>query len=77
MSNDPRGNHGEGDPAAAARFNKAETRFVGSVRGTEAIREGADVRPEEESELEEAEQLGNARAKGLDGTTPVVGSRER
>jgi hypothetical protein len=35
MSNDPSGNHGEGDPEAAARFNKAETRFVGSVRGTE------------------------------------------
>ena len=63
MSNDPSGNHGEGDPEAAARFNKAETRFVGSVRGTEAIREGADVQPEE-SELEEAERLGKARAKG-------------
>ena len=51
MSNDPSGNHGEGDPEAAARFNKAETRFVGSVRGTEAIREGADVQPEELDEV--------------------------
>jgi hypothetical protein len=64
MSNDPSGKHGEGDPEAAARFNKAETLFVGSVRGTEAIREGADVQPEEESELEKAERLGKARAKG-------------
>jgi len=34
------------------------------VRGTEVIREGADVQPEEESALEEAERLGKARAKG-------------
>ncbi|MGA2562995.1 MAG: hypothetical protein ABSF96_05485 [Steroidobacteraceae bacterium] len=60
---EPSGNHGEGDPQAAARFNKAETRFVESARGTKAIREGADVQPQEESELQEAERLGKARAK--------------
>ena len=66
MSNDPSGKHGEGDPEAAARFNKAETRFVESARGTEAIRKGAHVRPEEESQLEEAERLGKARTEGQD-----------
>jgi hypothetical protein len=72
MTNDPNGNHGEGDPEAAERFNDAQRRFVASTRGRGKIRDGAAVRPDEESELAEAERLGNARAaKGQDPATPT------
>lgn len=73
MINDPKGNHGEGDPEAAERFNDAQSRFVASTRGTGKIRDGAAVRPDEESELAEAERLGNARAaKGAGPRDPVT-----
>jgi hypothetical protein len=49
-------NHGEGNPEAATRFNKAEQEFVKSERGQNKIREGANVRPDEEAQLEEAER---------------------
>jgi hypothetical protein len=49
-------NHGEGDPEAAARFNKAEHEFVKSARGQNKIRAAATVRPDEEAQLEEAER---------------------
>jgi hypothetical protein len=63
-------NHGEGDPEAAKRFNEAETSFVESASGKRKIRDGANVRPEEESALAEAERLGKARAKDADGAVP-------
>jgi hypothetical protein len=66
MSNESRSNHGEGNPEAADRFNKAEREFVGSDRGKQKIKDGAQVRPNEESELERAEQLGRERAKDDD-----------
>lgn len=56
-------NHGEGDPQAAERFNDAETTFVGSERGRKKIREGAQVRPEEAEELDQAEAEGRRHAK--------------
>jgi hypothetical protein len=56
-------NHGEGNPEAAERFNKAEREFVDSPRGKKKIRQGAKVRPEEEAELAKAEQIGRERAK--------------
>jgi hypothetical protein len=56
-------NHGEGNPEAADRFNSAEREFVNSPRGKRRIQEGANVRPEEETELAEAEQTGRERAK--------------
>jgi hypothetical protein len=59
-------NHGEGNPEAADRFNSAERKFVSSARGKRKIREGADVRPEEEAGLAVAEQLGRERAKSGD-----------
>lgn len=62
-------NHGEGDPEAGERFNEAEQRFVGSERGKKKIREGANVRSDEEAALAEAERLGKARAKGGDAET--------
>ena len=57
-------NRGEGNPEAAERFNKAETKFVGSERGNKRIRAGAAVLPGEQSELDEAERRGKARARG-------------
>ncbi len=59
-------NHGEGNPEAADRFNTAEREFVNSKRGKQKIQEGAHVRPDEEAELAEAEQLGGERAKDDD-----------
>jgi hypothetical protein len=59
-------NHGEGNPEAADRFNTAERGFVSSARGKKKIQEGARVRPEEERDLAEAEQLGRERAKSDD-----------
>ena len=59
-------NHGEGDPEAAERFNNAETEFVKSARGKRVIRKGARVDPDEEPDLQRAEQRGRARSKGED-----------
>jgi hypothetical protein len=61
-------NHGEGDPEAAERFNTAEREFVESPQGKKEIQQGAQVRPEEESELADAEEQGRARSKGDDST---------
>jgi hypothetical protein len=57
-------NHGEGNPEAADRFNTAEQGFVNSARGKQKIKEGPEVRPEEEGDLTEAEKLGRERARG-------------
>jgi hypothetical protein len=70
-------NYGEGNPESAKRFNGAESRFVDSARGKEKAREGAKVRPDEESELAEAERLGKARAKGADAAMPNVRGPKR
>jgi hypothetical protein len=53
---DPGRHKGEGNPEAAARFNKAEQEFVNSPRGQKKISEAGDVRPDEEAQLEEAER---------------------
>ena len=55
---------------AGKRFNEAETRFVESARGKQKVRDGANVRPDEESALADAERLGRARAKGSDAAVP-------
>jgi hypothetical protein len=62
MSNES-SNHGEGNPEAAERFNTAERRFVESARGKETIKQGPQVRPEEEATLAKAEQVGRGHAK--------------
>jgi hypothetical protein len=59
-------NHGEGNPEAADKFNAAEQEFVSSVRGKQKIQEGTHIRPDEEGDLAEAEQLGRDRAKSDD-----------
>jgi hypothetical protein len=62
-------NLGEGNPEAAAEFNAAEQKFVKSARGKQKIRRGAQVRPSEESELEQAEETAKARGKNDDSHT--------
>lgn len=57
-------NHGEGDPEAAERFNEEEKAFVQSPRGKRAIRKGPRVRPEEETELKNAERRAKEHARG-------------
>jgi hypothetical protein len=61
-------NHGEGNPEAAERFNKAEREFVGSARGKEKIKEGPRVKLDEEASLAKAEELGRERGKDDDST---------
>ena len=74
MINEPSSNHGEGDPEAAERFNKAEREFVNSDRGKQKIKKGAQVRPDEEADLAKAEQRGRERAKD-DDSDSAPGSR--
>jgi hypothetical protein len=62
-------NHGEGNPEAAAEFNKAEQAFVNSPQGKAKIRKGANVRPEEEADLEQAEQRAKEHGKNDDSNT--------
>ena len=62
-------NHGEGNPEAAAEFNKAEQAFVNSPQGKAKIRMGANVRPEEEADLEQAEQRAKEHGKNDDSNT--------
>jgi hypothetical protein len=62
-------NHGEGNPEAAAEFNKAEQKFVNSPKGKTKIAEGPHVRPDEEADLEQAEQRAKARGKNDDSHT--------
>jgi hypothetical protein len=59
-------NHGEGNPEAAERFNTAEREFVNSDRGKQKIRQGPEVRSNEETDLANAEQQGRERAKADD-----------
>jgi hypothetical protein len=70
MATNSNTNHGEGNPEAGKRFNEAETRFVESARGKQKVRDGANIRPDEESALAEAERVGRARAKGGDAAVP-------
>jgi len=56
-------NHGEGNPEAAEHFNSAEKAFVDSDRGKKKIKEGPQVQPGEEADLEKAEAAGRRHAK--------------
>ncbi len=68
-------NHGEGNPEAAAEFNKAERDFVASEAGQRKIKEGPKVKPGEEADLEQAVKLGKARAKADDSHTDKMKSK--
>jgi hypothetical protein len=69
-------NHGEGDPEAAQRFNEAEAAFVKSERGRTKIQKGPQVRPEEESELAEAEREAGEHGKA-DDSCSVLGTKNK
>ena len=62
-------NHGEGNPEAAAEFNKAEQAFVNSPKGKATISKGPNVRPEEEADLLQAEQRAKSHGKNDDSKT--------
>jgi hypothetical protein len=62
-------NLGEGNPEAAAEFNEAEQKFVKSKRGKQKISRGAQVRPGEQAELEQAEERAKAPGKNDDSQT--------
>jgi hypothetical protein len=66
MGTESRSNHGEGNPEAANEFNTREQEFVNSAGGKKKIAQGAEVRPEDEVSLLEAERLGRQRSKGDD-----------
>jgi hypothetical protein len=66
MGTESRSNHGEGNPEAANEFNSREQEFVNSASGKKKIAQGAEVRPEDEASLLEAEHLGRQRSKGDD-----------
>jgi hypothetical protein len=66
MGKETDSNHGEGNPEAAAEFNSSEQAFVNTPGGKKKIKEGPQVRPEDEASLLEAERLGRERAKGGD-----------
>jgi hypothetical protein len=58
MSKKSTPNHGEGNPQAASRFNRAEVDFVRSRRGKEAIDAGAKEVLEDDAEIMQAENEG-------------------
>jgi hypothetical protein len=68
MANSPV-NHGEGDPEAAAEFNKAERDFVASEKGQRKIKEGPQVKAGDEAALKQAEQQAKSHAKNDDSQT--------
>ena len=70
-------NFGEGNPEAAAEFNESERTFVKSARGKQKIRRGAQVRPDEESALEQAEASAKARARNDDSETDQMNEKRR
>jgi hypothetical protein len=72
MGKESGSNHGEGNPEAAERFNKAERSFVDSARGKEKIREGTHVSPAEEANLAKAEQVGRDHAKNDDSKSASI-----
>jgi hypothetical protein len=69
MGKESESNHGEGNPEAAERFNKAERAFVESSAGKKKVKEGPKVAPGEEADLAKAEQAGRDHAKDDDSQT--------
>jgi hypothetical protein len=59
-------NQGEGDREAARRFNQSEQDFVKQGKVDRAAQAAQPNSPQEERELEQAEQEGLSRSKGED-----------
>ena len=70
-------NFGEGNPEAAAEFNKAEQAFVNSARGKQKIERGPQVGAGEERDLEQAESTAKAHAKNDDSHTKAMKEKRR
>lgn len=66
-----RGEHGEGNYQASREYNEGTRRFVKSGRVADAARDAAPHSSEEAAELQEAERVGRARARGQDPVDPV------
>ncbi len=62
-------NQGEGNREAAEEFNEAEREFVNSPQGKAKIEKGPQVKPEEQADLEQAEERAKARGKYDDSNT--------
>jgi hypothetical protein len=58
--------HGEGNYKASRDYNEATKRFVESGKVDEAAEKARPRTPEEEQELQDAEQIGKRHAKGED-----------
>jgi hypothetical protein len=68
MSNTDRTNQGEGNRSADQRYREATEKFVNSPRGQEKIATAGDVSPEQQRDIERAEQEAGQRAKEHDPT---------
>jgi hypothetical protein len=62
MPNTPR-NEGEGNKTADRNYREATEKFVKSPRGREQIEKAGDVTPNEEREIERAEEEARRHAK--------------
>jgi hypothetical protein len=62
MTNTPR-NEGEGNKTADRNYREATEKFVKSPRGREEIEKAGDVTPNEEREIEQAEEEARRHAK--------------
>jgi hypothetical protein len=62
MPNTPR-NEGEGNKTADRNYREATEKFVKSPRGREQIEKAGDVTPDEQREIERAEEEARRHAK--------------
>lgn len=65
MGTTPR-NEGEGNKTADRNYREATQKFVESERGRKEIDKAGDVDPQEQSEIERAEEEAKRHAKGHD-----------
>lgn len=63
---DPDRNQGEGNRSADRRYREATEKFVQSPRGREEIDKARELNPEDQREVERAEQEAKRRAKEHD-----------
>jgi hypothetical protein len=66
MSNPHGNNEGEGNRSADRRYREATEKFVNSPRGREQIGTAGNLTPEQQREIERAEQEAKQRAKEHD-----------
>jgi hypothetical protein len=59
-------NEGEGNTTADRNYREATKKFVNSERGKEEIRKAGEVSPQQEEDIEAAEEEAKSHAKGHD-----------